>query len=285
MRSKISFLLILSTLVLFGCDFPGILSGSDDARDPTGDENATADTLLYVQITGGFAGVNQTLLVRESGVASFTDSFRSDAEWRVQLSSAEISDLKKLILTNGFFLLEEDLYRDPQVADAFFYDIRAFSGADSHRVLTDNFGAPDNLKNVVEGIRDLIESITENGLRLELALSAAEIEQGDRVEFTLLVTNQSADLLTLRFDSGQIFDFRALKPGTDALVWNWAHDQVFTQQLREIDLGAGESRSYMVEWDGRDNDGELVSGNLVIAGELVSLPGGTTPHRSLHISE
>jgi len=288
MRSKISYLLILSCLTLFACDFPGILSSSDDSRDPTGDENTTADTLLSVHITGGFAGVNQTLLVRESGMASFTDSFRGGAEWRTQLSSDEISDIKKLILTNGFLLLEEEQYSDPHVADAFFYDIQAFSGEESHRVLTDNFGAPDNLKNVVEGILELIDSITEGGLNLELLLSASEIEQGNTVELTLRVTNESPESITLRFNSGQIFDFHAFKhtPGVmDSLVWNWAHDQIFTQQLQEIDLGAGESRSYMVEWDGRNNDGELVSGNLVIAGELVSLPGGTTPHKSFHISE
>lgn len=282
---RLSFLFILSALCLFACDFPGILNGSDPARQPTGDENATADTLLYVRITGGVAGVNQSLIVRESGLTSFTDSFRGNAEWRVKLTSDEISELKALMLTNGFLLLEESPYVDPQVADAFFYDIRFFSGEASHLVRTDDFGAPEKLSKIVEGIRDLVKSITQNGLRLELTLSAAEIEQGESLEFTLLVTNQSFDPITLKFDSGQIFDFSALRQGADALVWNWAHDQVFTQQLREIELDAGESRSYMVEWDGRDNDGEPVSGDLVIVGKLVSLPGGATPQKSLHISE
>jgi len=288
MRTKIAFLLILSTIALFGCDFPNILSGSDDSRDPNGDENATADTLLYVHITGGFAGVNQTLLVRESGMASFTDSFRGGAEWRTQLSSNEIKDIKKLILTNGFLLLEEEQYSDPQVADAFFYDIQAFGGDESHRVLTDNFGAPDNLKNVVEGILELIESITERGLNLELMLGASEIEQGDTVELILRATNESSGTITLRFNSGQIFDFCAFRhtPGVmDSLIWNWAHDQIFTQQLQEIELAAGESRSYKVEWGGRNNEGELVTGDFSISGKLMSLPGGATQRKFLQIVE
>ncbi|MFQ5751530.1 MAG: BsuPI-related putative proteinase inhibitor [bacterium] len=287
MKQLFFFPIIFITFFFVACDFPAILSG--DNQSSNSDQEARTENLLFVEITGGIAGINQRLIVDESGQALFVDSFHPGAKWVVQLSSSELNNLISLILENHFFQLNSD-YVDGQVADAFFYAISFNYDDKTKTVTTDYFAAPANLKRIVDGVLALKTRITDNGLDLKLELSQSEIVMGDKVELKLVVTNSLAKPLSLHFSSGQIFDFFAFieisnhtATGSDSLIWNWAHDKLFTENVWDLILAAGESRSYQVTWDGRDLGGKFVSGEITIGAELVSVPGGCAEQQKLLI--
>jgi len=68
----------------------------------------------------------------------------------------------------------------------------------------------------------------------------------DSVRFTLQVTNGSQAPVTLRFGSGQSYDF-VVTDGT-ARVWHWGNDRMFTQALRDETLAPGQTRSWSETW-------------------------------------
>lgn len=277
--SAISWLLLLS---LAGCDFPSILSG-----DETGPiRNESGENILVVKITGGIAGINDRLEVSTSGRAIFVSSFQSGATWKIQLSPDELNSLTNLMIDNHFFELDSH-YVDPQVADAFFYDITFSHKNQTKTVFTDHFGAPDNLKRIVEGLNALKTRITESAPALELLLSHSEIHSGDDVEMTLVVTNTRETSISLEFSSGQIFDFLATRidatSNDSTLVWNWAHDKMFTQAIWKMTLAPGETKSFEIVWNGTDNSGNVVSGKFIIGAILVSIPGGRPAPKTLTI--
>ncbi len=68
----------------------------------------------------------------------------------------------------------------------------------------------------------------------------------DSVRFTLQVTNASQQAVTLRFSSGQSYDFSVGDGG--AVVWRWSEDRMFTQALRAETLAPGQTRSWSETW-------------------------------------
>lgn len=275
------FIFILSgiALLLFACDFPSILS-EDTRSESNRREVGVVDTLLTVEITVGFAGVHQQLVVDQSGLAIFIDGFRANSQWTVQLTLSEVQALTALLLDNNFFGLRGP-YIDPQVADAFYYKITFIHSRQRNTVITDRFGAPETLKRIVDGIVALQKRIIENGLSLKLEVKPLASDHG-QFDLTLTVANVSSETIDLRFSTSQVFDFYARKSGLEMSpgrsnggFWNWAHNKVFTQSLATISLPAGESLSYRVTWDGRDNAGDLLSGEVFIGAFLKSLPGGS----------
>ena len=276
-------LLLIPTLAAFGCDFLTVF-GNDQST--AGKSVPPAQEILSVEITGGLAGVYQTFLVDEAGRAVFTD-MGTGAAWRMTLSPAGLDALRRLFLENGFFQLHGDYFGD--VVDANFYSITFTYNARTNHVRTDYFGAPPNLKWIVDGISTLIAKIENARPALELQLSREEIDAGESVDLTLLVENRSSETQRLHFATGQIFDFFVLGDGgaesfdDPQVLWNWAHDRVFTQNTWFLDLAPGESRSYTVTWDGRDNAGEQVTGEVLVGAELVSSPGGSPARVRLNI--
>lgn len=281
-----TFISLICTIVLsfVACDLPVILSGDNQSTQDRQNKTELADTLLSVEITGGFAGVNQNLVVDESGLAIFEDSFHPGAEWVIQLSSAELDSLTQLMLENNFFQLKGEFF-DVMVADAFNYAIHFRYSDQINTVKTDYFGAPEGLQRIIDGIVDLKDKFTQPGLDLKLELSKQRINTGEEVELTLLVTNTSAKPLTLHFTSGQIFDFYAKLKDTDSdiVTWNWSHDKVFTQILWDLILESGETKIYQVTWNGSDNSGNFAVGEYIIGAELLSIPGGSPEQKLLHI--
>ncbi|MFQ5824746.1 MAG: BsuPI-related putative proteinase inhibitor [bacterium] len=277
----------LVALFFWGCDLPSILSGDDQSLLSNRNRLDLADTLLFVEVTGGIAGVSQSLVVDEFGLALYADSFNPGAKWIIQLSPSELDSLTNLMLENNFFQLKSE-YFDEQVEDAFNYSIFFSYQNQENTVKTNYFGAPDNLKRIIDGILQLKSKITNSGLDLKLELSRDEINIGEKVDLKLLITNSSDNPLTLQFSTGQIFDFYAAqtinKEGSDEnVIWNWAHDKVFTEALWELVLEAGETKSYQVTWDGHNNTGKLVHGYFIIGAELPSIPGGSPEHKIFYI--
>ncbi len=285
MKYRLSIFALLTFTALSSCNAIDIFSSGDAETAGTARDDST---FLFVQITGGIAGVSQLFVVTESGAAVFEDSFGPGISWTKQLSAAEVQGIKTSMKENRFFDLENN-YIDRQVADAFIYSINFQQGGLNHTVTTDNFGAPGNLQTIVSEVRSLIDLTRENGLEISLQLSKSEIASGKSVDMTLFVKNTTNLPLALRFNDGQIFDFRAFSTMTaspqDFIIWNWAHDQFFTQALWQLELTPGETKSYTVSWDGKGNDGTSQIGTFHIAASLVSRPGGSPAQQTLTIRE
>jgi len=108
-------------------------------------------------------------------------------------------------------------------------------------------------------------------LALELRATRTELPPGGETTFMLIVTNQGQQPARLQFASGQTYDFILLKGEQE--VWRWSHDRMFTQALRSLTLGPGESLSYQETWAGRDNAGQPVPpGEYVVIGVLTISP-------------
>jgi hypothetical protein len=286
---RLLFLFILLQILIWGCGFPSILSS--DAEASRAAANDVPRDLLVVETTGGIAGINRFLKIDEFGKAIFTDDprFHPGAEWVIQFTQEETNSLVSLFIENGFFQLENS-YFDPQVADAFNYAISFNHAQESKTVRTDGFAAPASLMTILEGILLLQQRITEKTLAVQLKLSSDQISAGDKVDLVLTVTNLSDSQLTLHFSSGQIFDFYAVRASTnDATAsltsadWSWANDMFFTEALQEIELGVDETRTYQITWDGRDNAGQILTGELMVGAKLVSVPGGRSQYERLTI--
>lgn len=286
MRKYLWILFGLSYL-LCSCDLPAILS-SDEERN-LNQTRQMQNIFLSVEITGGFAGVHQLLNVSKQGEVIFLEDLFTGKKIRAQLHREKIQELQNLILTNYFFQLG-DRYINNHIADAFFYTIQVSLAGKSKTVQTNYYGAPQNLKNIVDAIVQVIQQLKTTGIELTLSLSKDQIRVGEEVELTLHVTNKSGRPLGLHFTSGQIFDFYAqpiihgvVQP--DSITWNWAHDKAFIQILRDEILQPGEARNFQVTWDGRNNDGRQVSGEFLMGAELVSTPGGSPAGQRLTIVE
>ena len=282
-----------STMTLFvlffvACDFPSPFSG-DEQQTGSPQETVEPGTIfLNVDITGGFAGVQQNLRVDESGNAFFKDSLRPGANWKVQLAPAHLEDIKKLMTENDFFGLN-DSYIDTRTADAFIYAISYRENDQIKTVHTDGISVPENVSRIIQGIVALVARITGNGLQFDLRLNQSQIKPAEKVEMTLLIENVSDQPVRLRFESGQVFDFLAVKEpvvgdGPEFLVWNWAHGKAFTLQIWTLEIQPGETKSYQVIWDGRDNNGDAVNGRFAIRAVLVSTPGGSPIQKYLDVA-
>ena len=278
----------ITIFVLFSvaCDFASPF-GADEPADTSLEEVEPGTIFLNVDITGGFAGVQQNLHVDESGNAFFKDSLRPGANWKVQLAPAQLEDIKKVMTENNFFGLN-DSYIDTRAADAFIYAISYRENDQNKTVHTDGISVPENVTRIIQGILELVSTVTGFGLQFDLQLNQSQIKPDENVEMTLLVTNVSDQPIRLRFDSGQVFDFLAVKEpvvgdGPEFLVWNWAYDKAFTQQIWTLEIPPGETKSYQVIWDGRDNNGDAVNGRFAIRAVLVSIPGGSPIQKYLDV--
>lgn len=273
MRRAIGIIGLLFALALLpACDWPTIFSREDSQQQPVHD----ADPWLTLRVTGGFAGVNQKLIVRRSGIVSFAEDYPWGVMRTIALSADETEGLRTLILANRFFGLDS-AYTEPEVDDAFLYTIRVVDNGRSKTVVTHNHHVPENLRRIVEALLELKQRVSENGLDFILELSRDTLSVGDSLVMRLSVTNVSDEALRLNFPSGQTFDFAVLDlegAGTEEVIWNWAYGRFFTQALRSVEFPASATERYEVVWDGRDNRGKSVQGRFVVRGELVSTPGG-----------
>jgi len=100
-----------STITLFvlffvACDFPSPFSGGEQQTDTPQEIVAPGTIFLNVDISGGFAGVQQNLQVDESGNAFFKDSLRPGANWKIQLAPAQLEDIKKIDDRKWFFWIK-----------------------------------------------------------------------------------------------------------------------------------------------------------------------------------
>jgi len=79
----------------------------------------------------------------------------------------------------------------------------------------------------------------------------------DSVRITLVKCNVSPGTITLRYNTGQRFDFATFRDGRE--VWRWSDNQFFTQAAGTEVLRPGECRTYTATWDLRNKQGNYVA--------------------------
>lgn len=96
-----------------------------------------------------------------------------------------------------------------------------------------------------------------NGLRYTISTDRVRYQRGDRVRITFTKCNVSGRVIRLRYNTGQRFDFVALRNGRE--VWRWSDDRFFTQAAGTEVLRPGECRTYRATWDLRNRQGNFVA--------------------------
>ena len=136
---------------------------------------------------------------------------------------------------------------------------QSISGA---RLVLPELGAPIPCGDCLFGYpRVMLPPIALSGSALQSTLDAA-VANGI-VTFTLRVTNGLAQPVTLRFNSGQQFDFRVRRLD-GSIAWTWSMDKAFIGALTERTLASGETVTYTGEWL------QPVKGTYLAEGRLTS---------------
>ncbi|MGH7601574.1 MAG: BsuPI-related putative proteinase inhibitor [bacterium] len=284
---KLSLLLVLSAAFVWSCDRANLFSPTSDEKNQNLVDEPSGQTVIEMQVTGGFAGVNEQLLIDANRFVRFSDQ---SGQIETTLSTEEHSRLIALFIEKDFMHLNAS-YVDARIADAFqFRVVFRYSGS-AKEVATDYFTAPAELKTLVDNLRGLIEGLRRQSLTLEIKTSAETLRHGETLTLTLTATNRHDAPITLQ-TGGQKFDFFALPGGvvtaptrSSSVIWNWAHDKAFIAIVEAITFQPGESRTYTVEWDGRNNNGDLLEGEFWLGARLVACPGGYSPLRPVMVTK
>lgn len=287
---RYSFILLIAAFFC-SCNNTNLFSPNNDEKVQQRLDGPSGQTIIEMQITGGLAGVNQQLLIDANRFVQFNDWRFPSGQIETVLTTEELNRLLKVFVEKDFVHLKPQ-YIDPNVADAFNYRvIYRYSGANK-QVDTDYFGAPAELRVIVEQLLNLTKPL--GGLALEFKTSAEQLKPGEKLTLTLTVTNRNTAPLTLAFSSGQRFDFFVSAPASAALnnrvarqaqLWNWAYDKGFIAVISDETLAPGASRVYSAEWDGRNNKGELLEGEFALGARLVSQPGGYSDLRKVIVTK
>jgi hypothetical protein len=84
---------------------------------------------------------------------------------------------------------------------------------------------------------------------------------GNAVTFTLRVTNGRAEPVTVRFNSGQQYEFQVRR--TDgSIAWTWSMDKLFTAALTERTFASGETVVFTGRWENPVKGSYLAEGRL-----------------------
>jgi hypothetical protein len=100
---------------------------------------------------------------------------------------------------------------------------------------------------------------------------------GDAVGFTLTVTNEGDEPVSLTFSDSQRFDFVVSDADGDTERWRWSRGQMFGQLLGSETFDPEESVSYEAEWAAPD------PGSYVVRGELVDTEDSASAETSFSV--
>lgn len=115
--------------------------------------------------------------------------------------------------------------------------------------------------------------------KADLVFSAATGKKtykvGEPVVFTMTVRNVSRKNQVLNFPSGRSFDIVVSPQNSSEPVWQWSWGRMFTQELRDVPIAAGESQTFSATWDGSANDGKTVApGKYQVTARLTTIGAG-----------
>ncbi len=94
---------------------------------------------------------------------------------------------------------------------------------------------------------------------------------GGPVDLKLEIENISDEVVSLNFDSNQLFDFKIYR--RDREVWRWSYGKSFEKTGLRLSLYPNEVWTFKSEWDTKDNQRRWVlGGRYYIEGILNSSP-------------
>jgi len=113
-------------------------------------------------------------------------------------------------------------------------------------------------------------------LPVTLKSDKATYRRGEIITFTMTLRNASTETQRLRFNSGQNFELVARQAEAAAgtpEAWRWSAGKMFTFEVRDESLRAGEERTFTATWDQSAGDGQpLPRGSYTVAAEIASIP-------------
>ncbi len=114
------------------------------------------------------------------------------------------------------------------------------------------------------------ESIKKyDDLELSIKTDSDVYAFGAPVPLVLSVRNIGSRSKTLRFDSGQKFDFIAMRGSHE--IWRWSDNEVFIEPLVDRTLGPGEVLTFKQVWRQQDSEGrQMGTGEYKILGVLTT---------------
>jgi hypothetical protein len=100
----------------------------------------------------------------------------------------------------------------------------------------------------------------------------AVYDRGESVRFTLSIMNTTSESVTRTMPGGQDYDL-IVRTLDGSEVWRWSRSRVFTDAIREVSFGPGQTKTYSEIWDQRTNTGQQVGpGSYVVLGIHSSSP-------------
>jgi hypothetical protein len=87
-------------------------------------------------------------------------------------------------------------------------------------------------------------------------ISRLDVDTKDGVTFALLVTNESAKRVELRFPNSQTHDF-VVYDSLGTPVWKWSEGRMFTSALRTNMIDVDDTASYEDGWDADGKHGRF----------------------------
>lgn len=112
---------------------------------------------------------------------------------------------------------------------------------------------------------------------------------GDTITFTLTVKNGTKQALSLRFSSGQRYDFKLFdaktpagaRPDTGKLLWQWSRGRMFFQMISSEKLEPGKTLTFSDKYEFKPTPGQtvkpLAAGKYALVGILTTMGAAPQP--------
>jgi hypothetical protein len=116
-------------------------------------------------------------------------------------------------------------------------------------------------------LRDLLKKDSNSDLSFSTTLRLLDntstqtntFNQGDQVELELTVRNLDNNSATINLTTTQETDFVVVKADSKDVVWQWSkHQTAPSQTASTLEFSANQSRTFRVNWDQTDDNGNLL---------------------------
>ena len=107
--------------------------------------------------------------------------------------------------------------------------------------------------------------MTVGSLQLTLAADQSTYRSGEPITLLLNLNNRSNLGTTVKFSSGQRYDFQIAGP-SGATAWTWSADKVFIQSLGSEDLAPDGALEYREQFTG-----QLAPGEYTVTGSITAM--------------
>jgi len=120
-------------------------------------------------------------------------------------------------------------------------------------------------------------SYSDSGLSLTAGFDEP-LRTGHSVTWVLKVENRGKTPVTLRFSSGKDGDVALVQGGREA--YRWSTNRLFSQAVRQVPLGAGESRTFTLE----ERRLGVAAGDYELMAQLAAEPSPGVVRRPVTVS-